>query len=52
MTGDHLGVPGLGDAPFNVGGRRATRNDDHHDAPDRMVCGAICAVIYRSSAGA
>ncbi|SEH17750.1 uncharacterized hydrophobic domain-containing protein [Sphingopyxis sp. YR583] len=31
MTGDHPGVPGLGDAPFNAGGRRAARNDDHHD---------------------
>ena len=41
MAGDHPGVPGIGDAPFNAGGRRATRNDDldeaveGHDALDR-----------------
>lgn len=27
MAGNHPGVPGLEDAPFNAGGRRATRND-------------------------
>ena len=36
MNGDHPGVPGLGDAPFNAGGRRATRAkpepDDHDEA--------------------
>jgi uncharacterized hydrophobic protein (TIGR00271 family) len=32
MAGDHPGVPGIGDAPFNAGGRRATRNDDHNEA--------------------
>jgi len=32
VAGDHPGVPGLGDAPFNAGGRRATGNDDHHEA--------------------
>ena len=32
MAGNHPGVPGLGDAPFNAGGRRAARNEDHHDA--------------------
>jgi len=32
MAGDHPGVPGIGDAPFNAGGRRATRNDDNHEA--------------------
>lgn len=43
MTGDHPDVPGIGDAPFNAGGRRATRNRDHHDAvegdeaPDRSL---------------
>lgn len=29
MADDHPGTPGLGDAPFNAGGRRATRNDPH-----------------------
>jgi len=32
MAGDHPGVPGIGDAPFNAGGRRATRNDDNNEA--------------------
>lgn len=36
MAGNHPGVPGLGDAPFNAGGRRAARNDDH---PDEAVEG-------------
>lgn len=33
MAGDHPGVPGLGETPFNAGGRRATRAgpDDHND---------------------
>ena len=35
MAGDHPGVPGLGDAPFNAGGRRsarsAPRGDDDED---------------------
>lgn len=31
MTGDHPGVPGLGDAPFTAGGRRAAW-DDNDDA--------------------
>lgn len=30
MTGDHPGVPGLGDAPFNAGGRRAARSGDEN----------------------
>jgi len=29
VADDHPGTPGLGDAPFNAGGRRATRNDPH-----------------------
>lgn len=42
MAGDHPGVPGLGDAPFNAGGRRATRNENDEavegdDAPDRSL---------------
>ena len=32
MAGNHPGVPGLGDAPFNAGDRRATRNEENHDA--------------------
>lgn len=32
MPGDHPGVPGIGDAPFNAGGQRATRNDEHREA--------------------
>jgi uncharacterized hydrophobic protein (TIGR00271 family) len=33
VAGDHPGVPGLGETPFNAGGRRATRAgpDDHND---------------------
>lgn len=52
MTGDHPGVPGLGDAPFNAGGRRATRGDDHHaavegdDALDRSL---ILASVARDA---
>ncbi|NIJ37968.1 putative hydrophobic protein (TIGR00271 family) [Sphingopyxis panaciterrae] len=34
MAADHPGVPGLGDAPFNAGGRRATRNDDRDEAAE------------------
>lgn len=43
MTGDRPGVPGIGDAPFDAGGRRATWQADHHDAvegddaPDRSL---------------
>jgi uncharacterized hydrophobic protein (TIGR00271 family) len=53
VTGDHPGVPGLGDAPFNAGGRRAARHDDHHDeavegddAPDRSL---ILASVARDA---
>lgn len=53
MTGDHPGVPGLGDAPFNAGGRRAARNDDHQsvavegdDALDRSL---ILASVARDA---
>ena len=33
MAGDHPGVPGIGETPFNAGGRRATRAgpDDQND---------------------
>lgn len=51
MAGDHPGVPGLGDAPFNAGGRRATRNDDNaavegDDALDRSL---ILASVARDA---
>ncbi|WP_428684021.1 DUF389 domain-containing protein [Sphingopyxis sp.] len=52
MAGDHPGVPGIGDAPFNAGGRRATRNDDldeaveGHDALDRSL---ILASVARDA---
>ena len=52
MTGDHPGVPGLGDAPFNAGGRRATRNDDHHDAvegDDALDRSLILASVARDA---
>lgn len=32
MSGDHPGVPGLGDAPFNAGGRRAAGKDENSEA--------------------
>jgi uncharacterized hydrophobic protein (TIGR00271 family) len=32
MAGDHPGVPGLGDAPFNAGGRRAARKGENNEA--------------------
>ena len=32
MAGNHPGVPGLGDAPFNAGGRRAAQNDENDAA--------------------
>jgi len=51
VAGDHPGVPGLGDAPFNAGGRRATRNDDNaavegDDALDRSL---ILASVARDA---
>lgn len=52
MTGDHPGVPGPGDAPFNAGGRRATRNDDHHDAvegDDALDRSLILASVARDA---
>jgi len=51
MAGDHPGVPGLGDAPFNAGGRRAARNEHHEavegdDALDRSL---ILASVARDA---
>ncbi|WP_338426536.1 DUF389 domain-containing protein [Sphingopyxis kveilinensis] len=34
MAGHHPGVPGLGDAPFNAGGRRSARRGETSDAED------------------
>jgi uncharacterized hydrophobic protein (TIGR00271 family) len=45
-------VPGLGDAPFNAGGRRAARNDDHHDAvegDDALDRSLILASVARDA---
>lgn len=52
MTGDRPGMPGLGDAPFNAGGRRATRNDDHHEAvggDDALDRSLILASVARDA---
>ena len=52
MAGDHPGVPGLGDAPFNAGGRRAARNADHHDAvegDDALDRSLILASVARDA---
>jgi len=52
VTGDHPGVPGLGDAPFSAGGRRATRNDEHHDAvggDDALDRSLILASVARDA---
>ncbi|HJS10143.1 DUF389 domain-containing protein [Sphingopyxis sp.] len=51
MAGDHPGVPGLGDAPFNAGGRRAARNETNEavegdDALDRSL---ILASVARDA---
>lgn len=51
MAGDHPGMPGLGDAPFNAGGRRATRNENDEavegdDALDRSL---ILASVARDA---
>lgn len=52
MAGDHPGVPGIGDAPFNAGGRRATRNDDNHEAvegDDALDRSLILASVARDA---
>jgi uncharacterized hydrophobic protein (TIGR00271 family) len=52
VAGNHPGVPGLGDAPFNAGGRRAARNDDHHDAvegDDALDRSLILASVARDA---
>lgn len=52
MAGQHPGVPGLGDAPFNAGGRRATRNDGHDEAvggDDALDRSLILASVARDA---
>jgi uncharacterized hydrophobic protein (TIGR00271 family) len=52
VAGNHPGVPGLGDAPFNAGGRRAARNGDHHDAvegDDALDRSLILASVARDA---
>ena len=52
MAGNHPGVPGLGDTPFNVGGRRATRNAENHDAvegDDALDRSLILASVARDA---
>ncbi|MGR4891377.1 DUF389 domain-containing protein [Sphingopyxis sp. LARHCG72] len=52
MAGNYPGVPGLGDAPFNAGGRRAAWNEDHHDAvegDDALDRSLILASVARDA---
>lgn len=52
MTGDHPGVPGLGDAPFTAGGRRAAWDDDHDEAvgeDDALDRSLILASVARDA---
>lgn len=54
MTGDHPGVPGIGSAPFNAGGRRATRagEDDFDEAvegEDTLDRSLILASVARDA---
>ena len=52
MAGDHPGVPGIGDTPFNAGGRRATRKDDHNEAvegEDALDRSLILASVARDA---
>jgi uncharacterized hydrophobic protein (TIGR00271 family) len=51
VTGDHPGVPGLGDAPFNAGGRRAARNEDNDAAVegDTLDRSLILASVARDA---
>jgi uncharacterized hydrophobic protein (TIGR00271 family) len=52
VAGNHPGVPGLGDAPFNAGGRRAARNADHRDAvegDDTLDRSLILASVARDA---
>lgn len=52
MAGDHPGVPGLGDAPFNAGGRRAARTDGHDEAvegDDALDRSLILASVARDA---
>ena len=52
MAGNHPGVPGVGDAPFNAGGRRAAWNADHHDAvegDDALDRSLILASVARDA---
>lgn len=54
MAGDHPGVPGIGDAPFNAGGRRAARagEDDFDEAAggdDTLDRSLILASVARDA---
>ena len=59
MAGNHPGVPGLGDAPFNAGGRRSARpgpgreidDDDRADDDEEAVHGRalILASVARDA---
>lgn len=52
MAGDHPGVPGLGDAPFNAGGRRAAQNDENNEAvegDDALDRSLILASVARDA---
>ncbi|KQZ69617.1 hypothetical protein ASE06_02055 [Sphingopyxis sp. Root214] len=52
MAGNHPGVPGLGDTPFNAGGRRATRSAENHDAvegDDALDRSLILASVARDA---
>jgi len=52
VAGDHPGVPGLGDAPFNAGGRRAARNDENNEAvegDDALDRSLILASVARDA---
>ena len=40
MAGNHPGVPGLGDAPFNAGGRRSARPGPGRETGDDDEIGA------------
>ena len=57
MAGNHPGVPGLGDAPFNAGGRRSTRSapppgvdkDDRESEDDTHGRSLILASVARDA---
>ena len=54
MAGNHPGVPGLGDAPFDAGGRHAARgapdeNDDAATVADSHGRSLILASVARDA---